>query len=139
MPPHSVPVRVQGLLHGPPNLCVLIPPKCRMSTADALDSWIRCCVNVQGRFGSQQVDAEEFEDSEEGGTALGEMVEGLVDDLLEKVDASLDCARAQLKANPGTPADGSVLAGIGSAPAGASQVAGAQPCNLALYQDSWDI
>lgn len=61
----------------------------------------------QGRFGTQQVDADELRDSEDGASALGEMVESLLDDLLEKVDTSLDHARAQLKAQPpGAPAAG---------------------------------
>ena len=83
---------------------------------------------MQGRFGSQEVDAEELGESEEGGGALGEMVEGLLDDLLERVDASLDRARAQLKANPGATADVSNTVASVAAPPAASQVAGAQPC-----------
>jgi hypothetical protein len=91
---------------------------------------------VQGRFGSQEVDAEELGESEEGGGALGEMVEGLLDDLLERVDASLDRARAQLKANPGATADVSNTVASVAAPPAASQVAGAQPCNMALQRAS---
>ncbi len=81
---------------------------------------------TQGRFGSQQVDAEDLEDSEEGDGAFSEMVEGLLDDLLEKVDASLDRARAQLKAPSGKSADASAPAASGPANPGASQVAGAR-------------
>lgn len=91
---------------------------------------------MQGRFGSQEVDAEELGGSEEGGGALGEMVEGLLDDLLERVDASLDRARAQLKANPGAPADVSNMVAAVAAPPAASQVAGAQLCNMAPQRAS---
>ncbi|BDA42121.1 probable exosome component 10 at N-terminal half [Coccomyxa sp. Obi] len=93
-------------------------------SAGALQAEVRrLLLQVQGRFGTQQVDADELRDREDGASALGEMVEGLLDDLLEKVDTSLDRARAQLKAQPSSaPAAGAAAAGA-SAP-GASLVAG---------------
>ena len=87
---------------------------------------------VQGRFGSQQVDVDELRDSEDGTTALGEMVESLLDDLLEKVDASLDRARAEIKAQPsGATAVGAAAAE--TAAPGASLVAGGGTWVAALY------
>lgn len=78
---------------------------------------------IQGRFGTEQVDADELRDSEDGASALGEMVESLLDDLLEKVDASLDRARAQLRTQPsGAPASDPPAAEV--ATLGASLVRG---------------
>lgn len=61
---------------------------------------------MQVRFGRQPLDVDELDDSEGPEGDLEELVEGLQDDLLEKVDAAVDKARAQLKGSTSAAADG---------------------------------
>jgi hypothetical protein len=51
---------------------------------------------LQEQYGSQELDMEALEDTEDA-DALSELVEGLLDDLLERVDSALDRARALIK------------------------------------------
>jgi hypothetical protein len=51
---------------------------------------------MQEHSGQSQADAEDAEDAE----AVAELASGLLDDILERVDTSLDRARAALRAAP---------------------------------------
>lgn len=55
-----------------------------------------CIPGMQDRYGSQKLAADAVEDPDDS-DALGQVVEGLLDDLLEGVDTSLDRARALIK------------------------------------------
>ena len=97
-----------------------------------LACWIIQLFTLQEHFSSAQLEGEPADDTE----ALGKAVEEMLDDVLERVDTSLDAARALLKAakapGPGTmPAP---EAGLASA---ARPVAG-ECINLSLNTASWN-
>lgn len=82
---------------------------------------------MQEHSGQGQADIEDAEDAE----AVAELASGLLDDILERVDTSLDRARAALRAAPKGDA-----APLAEAAAAAAPIAGAR-CIALPSSSSW--